>query len=182
MRNLWFWYSIATIKIIARMPSNLKSIAQFLSKKYSWHTLGEPVASFATRKIQTVSKHDNLHLNRKDSALQNFISSSPATVEIKKKTPSKIIKSKSDVVAQLTISKTIKFKPNTKSKKLIAEREALADEIYQEYNEKAFCGMLPTDLDISWSKRLTSTAGITKMNSQSKGTIKVYFQESRHVF
>jgi hypothetical protein len=155
------------------MPSNLKAVIQFLSKKYSWHTLGEPLSSFATRNVQTTSKHDVVSLNRKDTALQNFIDNSPLTVERNKKTPSKATKSISEVNAQLITPKTIKFKPNTKSKKLIAEREALANEIYQEYNEKAFYGMLPADLDISWSKRLTSTAGITKMNSQSKGTIKV---------
>lgn len=155
------------------MPSNLKAIVLILAKKYSWHTLGEPVSSFGTRKIQTTSKQNVVSLTRKDTALKNFIDNSPLTVEKKKKTPSKATKSISVVDAQVNTPKTIKFKPNTKSKKLIAERETLANEIYQEYNEKAFYGMLPADLDISWSKRLTSTAGITKMNSQSKGTIKV---------
>lgn len=154
------------------MASNLKAIVQSLAKKYSWHTLGEPVISFATRKIQTTNKR-NVVSN--DPALKSFIDNSSRTTVVKKKTPSKPTKSRAEVDDQLMTPKTIKFRRNTKSKKLIAERESLASEIYQEYNEKVFYGMLPPDLDISWSKRLTSTAGITKMCSESKGTIKVNF-------
>lgn len=63
------------------------------------------------------------------------------------------------------------FKRNTKSKKLLEQRSDITDQLYRKYNELAFGGELPTDLPIVWSKRLTSTAGLTKMSFQtSTGT------------
>ena len=63
------------------------------------------------------------------------------------------------------------FKPNTKSKKLLEQRNSITDKLYRKYNELAFGGELPPDLPIVWSKRLTSTAGLTKMSFQtSTGT------------
>ncbi len=63
------------------------------------------------------------------------------------------------------------FKPSTKSKKLLEQRNGITDRLYRKYNELAFGGELPADLPIVWSKRLTSTAGLTKMSFQtSTGT------------
>ena len=66
-----------------------------------------------------------------------------------------------------SIDDTLMFKPNTKSKKLLEERDAVTAKLYRRYNEAAFGGQLPLDLPIVWSKRLTSTAGLTKMSFQS---------------
>ena len=65
----------------------------------------------------------------------------------------------------------IAFKPNTKSKKLLDQRNDITAQLYLQYNQMAFGGQLPVDLSIVWSKRLTSTAGLTKMSVQtSTGT------------
>ena len=65
----------------------------------------------------------------------------------------------------------ITFKPNTKSKKLLDIRNDITAQLYLQYNQMAFGGQLPSDLNIVWSKRLTSTAGLTKMSVQtSTGT------------
>mmetsp|Transcript_24918 Transcript_24918/g.23913 ORF Transcript_24918/g.23913 Transcript_24918/m.23913 type:complete len:265 (-) Transcript_24918:284-1078(-) len=70
-------------------------------------------------------------------------------------------------ISEVTISDHMVFKPNTKSKKLIAQRAAVTQQLYKQYNVMAFDSLLPADLPISWSNRLTSTAGMTKMSAQS---------------
>lgn len=40
-------------------------------------------------------------------------------------------------------------------------REALAMSLYTEFNRRVFGGRLPADLDIRWSARLLTTAGVT---------------------
>ena len=72
------------------------------------------------------------------------------------------------------LPESVKFKRDTKSKKLICERETLTAEIYREYNKIVFDSMLPADLRISWSRRLTSTAGITRMSCLVIGKVKVH--------
>ena len=41
--------------------------------------------------------------------------------------------------------------------------------IYERYNEKVFSNLLPHDLSITWSKRMTSTAGITRLSKSPDG-------------
>ena len=54
-------------------------------------------------------------------------------------------------------------------KKFTAQRrELLVKELFAGYNSKAFFNKLPADLQITWSKRLLTTAGITK-SSYEKG-------------
>lgn len=54
-------------------------------------------------------------------------------------------------ISDIKIPKNLVFKPNTKSKKLIAERAAVTQQLYKQYNEMAFDGLLPADLPISVS-------------------------------
>jgi predicted SprT family Zn-dependent metalloprotease len=66
-----------------------------------------------------------------------------------------------------SIDDTLMFKRNTKSKKLLDERAAVTAKLYRKFNEVAFGNQLPADLPVVWSKRLTSTAGLTKMSFES---------------
>jgi predicted SprT family Zn-dependent metalloprotease len=49
------------------------------------------------------------------------------------------------------------------------QRESLARELYRHYNKVIFDFSLPTDLDISWNKRLISTAGLTHYSRKLYG-------------
>ncbi len=68
-----------------------------------------------------------------------------------------------------------------------AKREALVKEMYKRYNESAFNGRLPDNLSIIWSKRLLTTAGITRSKTLASGdrsstielSIKVVVDEQR---
>ena len=42
-----------------------------------------------------------------------------------------------------------------------AQRQALALDLYRKYNRLIFDAALPLDMDVSWNKKLTSTAGLT---------------------
>lgn len=96
------------------MVISLKSYIQTLSKKYSWHTLGDKL--------------------------------------VKRKGGDKVEDGLSTLsITQINISDHMVFKPNTKSKKLIAEREAVTQQLYKQYNEMAFDGLLPADLPITVS-------------------------------
>jgi predicted SprT family Zn-dependent metalloprotease len=55
-------------------------------------------------------------------------------------------------------------------------RLALATSLYQKFNLLIFDGALPADLDISWNKRLTSTAGMThyKRRIDARTSLPVY--------
>jgi hypothetical protein len=54
-------------------------------------------------------------------------------------------------ISEITISDHMVFKPNTKSKKLIAQRAAVTQQLYKQFNEMAFDSLLPADLPISVS-------------------------------
>jgi hypothetical protein len=43
------------------------------------------------------------------------------------------------------------------------QRDSLTASYYTEFNKSAFQNQLPTDLQIIWNKRMTKTAGFTKM-------------------
>lgn len=68
-----------------------------------------------------------------------------------------------------------------------AKREALVKDMYKKYNEIAFNGKLPDNLGIIWSKRLLTTAGITRNKTLASGdrsstielSIKVVVDEQR---
>ena len=163
------------------MLTNLKLTAQLLAKKYSWHTLGENVIP-CTRNIMTgrgkkdiptptpTPKSTRTKSNPTDESVVPKASRKKVNTD---HTPLKKVLRETTSTTQILVQKIVTFKPNTKSKRLIAERTALTQEVYKEYNEAAFDGLLPPDMMISWNKRLTSTAGITKMSSQSRNTIKV---------
>lgn len=158
------------------MTNRLKLALKVLSKKYSWHTLGEAEHFSTTRSINLASKQDVLISERKGPAVRSVGHTVPTPSAKKVKMATKATEPKRAVipsVTQNTSSKIIKFKLNTKSKTLLAQRDALTMEIFQEYNEIAFDSMLPADMMISWSKRLTSTAGITRMSTTSRGANKV---------
>ena len=157
------------------MPISLKSTAQLLARKYSWHTLGDNV-TICTQNVNLLQERNlskpiiKVRPPNLDSKIVN-----PTGVRRKRIVglPSSIGISTSVAKSHAITEKIIIFKPGTKSKRLIEERMVLTQEIYKDYNEMAFEGMLPSDLSISWSGRLTSTAGITKMSTQTKGAKKV---------
>jgi predicted SprT family Zn-dependent metalloprotease len=47
------------------------------------------------------------------------------------------------------------------------KKEVLTSSYFQQFNTVAFDGLLPGDLNVSWNKRLLTTAGITKMKLTS---------------
>jgi hypothetical protein len=127
------------------MVNNLKSCVQSLCIKYSWHTLGDKVTSL-TQKTTPATKHaiDKLE---SDLIRKLTFSSPTATTPARKK---RIPKSKGVILEDpLNLLDHVVFKPNTKSKKLLAERESLTQQIYKQYNEMAFDCLLPSDLPIS---------------------------------
>lgn len=78
--------------------------------------------------------------------------------------------------------------PTTSSKVFgPAKREAMVKEMYRMYNASAFEGKLPDDLSITWSKKLLTTAGITRSRTLATGerssaielSIKVVVDEQR---
>ena len=160
------------------MVMSLKSTVALLAKKYSWHTLGESVLPGIRNSCTVINDGiQNRAVNKKID-----IEPAPSSTRKKRTQGPKTTKTSSTVLLPHGLHHlVVKFKPNTKSKKLIAEREDLTQEIYREYNEMAFEGMLPPDLEISWSKRLTSTAGITRMSSQTRGVKKVRSACSKEV-
>ena len=50
-----------------------------------------------------------------------------------------------------------------------ANREALSRSLYQQYNLEVFGASLPADLEIVWSKRLLTTAGLTRYKETRRG-------------
>ena len=108
------------------------------------------------RKIPTVKKIAKKQPNHHKIPSKSFHSSAAATVSSS---------------SSSSPDNNIAFKPNTKSKKLLDMRNDITTQLYLQYNQMAFGGQLPMDLSIVWSKRLTSTAGLTKMSVQaSTGT------------
>ena len=167
------------------MPDNLKSTMRIFALKYAWHTLGESIVLSSTRKIHTSNKCIVTSINRKKDNLPIFLLSNDEDVDpvdnhslLEKaksyRKDSRFKESYIRLAEAKTITESVKFKRNTKSKKLIFERETLTAEIYREYNKIAFDSKLPGDLLISWSRRLTSTAGITKMSCLVTGKVKVH--------
>ena len=156
------------------MPDNLKCNVRLLAVKYAWHTLGETIARTSTRNIQTLNKYNLLSINRNE---EEYVDSTEGVTHLRKTNEyRKVARPEENVIRSAkakTLPELVKFKRNTKSKKLIYERETLTADIYREYNRVAFDSMLPEDLRISWSRRLTSTAGITKMSCLVTGKVKV---------
>jgi hypothetical protein len=150
------------------MFSSLKAKAQLLSKKYSWHTLGENLTT-STQDVKMASNHETA-FPKLGCDIQKI-----GDMNRKKRAPVTVVKkiSGASQIVDATLLNVVTFKPNTKSKKLMSERSALTQDIYKQYNEMAFEGLLPPDLTISWSKRLTSTAGTTVMSLRSKNKVKV---------
>lgn len=171
------------------MPDNLKCTVRFFALKYAWHTLGETISCAPIRNICTSNKRAVLSVNLKKEVLPDFQLSrndpvDSSTTLRKSNDYRKIARPKRNIerpVEAKTITESVKFKRNTKSKKLICERDNLTSEIYQEYNKIAFDSLLPRDLRISWSNRLRSTAGITKMSCLVTGKVKVRFNWSRQI-
>jgi hypothetical protein len=163
------------------MPDTLKCTVRFFALKYAWHTLGETISYTPIRNICTSNKRAVLSINLKKDVLPDFQLSRDDTVDgsatlRKTNVYRKVERPKKEIerpVEAKTITESVKFKRNTKSKKLICERDSLTSEIYQEYNKIAFDSLLPRDLRISWSNRLRSTAGITKMSCLVAGKVKV---------
>lgn len=167
------------------MPDNLKCTVRFFALKYAWHTLGETIVRTSNRYIQKSNNLNISSINRKKDNLPNPLSSNDEDVDPvddsnhlrKTKGYEKVSRPKENIskLADVKIlPESVKFKRDTKSKKLICERETLTAEIYREYNKIVFDSMLPADLRISWSRRLTSTAGITKMSCMVIGKVKVH--------
>ena len=150
------------------MSRRLRLAMQSLSIKYSWHTLGVPARNISNRRIPSSALTPN---KKAATPITLDISSSP--VSFIKKAPIKLTKKNKLAFPSTAESQVVKFRPNTTSKKLISERNSITMEIYREYNEKAFENMLPENLSVTWSKRLSTTAGVTKMYSQARDTIKV---------
>ena len=73
-------------------------------------------------------------------------------------TPNKGKKSKSRKLPQET--------PQKSMKQFVKRRDELTTQYYHEFNRRAFQSKLPVDLAITWSKRMTKTAGFTKMKSR----------------
>lgn len=163
------------------MPDNLKCTVRFFALKYAWHTLGETISCTPIRNISTSNKRAVLSINIKKDVIPDFQLSRDDSVDgstslRKANEYSKVARPKKNIdrpVEAKSITESVKFKRNTKSKKLISERDNLTSEIYQEYNKIAFDNLLPRDLRISWSNRLRSTAGITKMSCLVTGKVKV---------
>lgn len=73
-----------------------------------------------------------------------------------------------------TQKKTPKKKnPNNESQGIIRtqkqfskQREDLTQKHYKEFNTYAFNSQLPDDLEVTWSKRMTKTAGFTRMKTR----------------
>ena len=157
------------------MPTSLKSTAQLLARKYSWHTLGDNL-TICTHNVNFLEERNvskPIRKNRPLNAGSEIVN--PTGVRRKRilGLPSSPRITTSVAKSHAVHEKLVIFKPSTKSKRLIEERMVLTQEIYKDYNEMAFEGLLPPDLSISWSGRLTSTAGITKMSTQTKGAEKV---------
>lgn len=51
-------------------------------------------------------------------------------------------------------------------KQFTKQREELTQKYYQEFNKYAFRSQLPSDLEVTWSKRMTKTAGFTRMKTK----------------
>lgn len=163
------------------MPDNLKCTVRFFALKYAWHTLGETISCSPIRNICTSNKRAVFSINLKKDIIPDLQLSRDDPVDSstslrKTKEYRKVARPKKKIerpVEAKTITESVKFKRNTKSKKLICERDNLTSEIYQEFNKIAFDSLLPRDLRISWSNRLRSTAGITKMSCLVTGKVKV---------
>jgi hypothetical protein len=166
----------------------LRNHIVFLAKKYKWHTLGSPIKNKPIPK-----KGSSFSMHELSDAIDEIATPLPKSLH---KTPSVTVIDKENNRANVNLSTPgrartdksskknvslpnsadllpddIFFRPNTKSKKLLAEREEITQLLYREYNQRAFDGQLPADLKVSWGKRLTTTAGITKM-SLEPGTYK----------
>lgn len=59
-------------------------------------------------------------------------------------------------------------------KKFKENRDQLAKSLYRQYNKTVFCNKLPFSLDISWNKRLMTTAGLTHYRRQLVGDGMIY--------
>lgn len=89
-------------------------------------------------------------------ALETILSSSTTTANTTKNTTTT---SKQNPASSLSTLAAVPSRiPNTNFKK---EREALARQLYTEYNARIFNNQLPSDLEIKWNNRLATTAGIT---------------------
>ena len=75
-----------------------------------------------------------------------------------------------------TSTSTSASTPTYLHKTPLPARLALATSLYQKFNLLIFDGALPADLDISWNKRLTSTAGMThyKRRIDARTSLPVY--------
>ena len=92
---------------------------------------------------------DNLFKEERDTPIS--VSAAPVT-------PMKKTQSKSSDPSNKSISKSnISF---------AKQRENLTRKHYKRFNEVAFKSQLPDDLEVTWSKRMTKTAGFTRMKTR----------------
>lgn len=154
------------------IKSNLKSYVQHLCKKYNWYGLGQ--GSHTEDKSYICTQSSDTSFSDEKELSFSSVEESLNIGNIKQREKNEVIKLKTNFETpgkkqfETEESKNIQFKSNTKSKKLIAERNNFTLYFYQKFNDLAFNRQLPSDMSITWSKRLTSTAGLTKMSYDSE--------------